>query len=55
MASALMLEHVGRQDLATRLRTALDHTLLVDKVRTRDLGGTANTADFATAVLAALG
>jgi isocitrate dehydrogenase (NAD+) len=54
MASALMLEHVGRQDLATRLRAALDHTLLVARVRTRDLGGVAGTNEFAAAVIQAL-
>src|ERR1700694_636872 len=33
MACGLMLDHVGLQPLATRLRAALDHTLLVAKVR----------------------
>jgi len=55
MACGLMLDHVGLQPLATRLRAALDHTLLVAKVRTRDLGGTAGTKDFSDAVIAALG
>jgi isocitrate dehydrogenase (NAD+) len=55
MAVTLMLDHVGRLDLATRLRAAIDHALLVTKIRTRDLGGTAGTDDFAKAVIAALG
>ena len=54
MAAALMLEHCGLHELAGRLRGALDHALLVAKVRTRDLGGAADTAGFAAAVLAAL-
>ena len=54
MAAVLMLDHCGRATEAARLRTALDHTLLVTKVRTRDLGGTAGTAEFADAVIAAL-
>ena len=54
MASVLMLEHCGRHDVAARLRTALDHTLLVAQVRTRDLGGAASTSGFADAVIAAL-
>jgi isocitrate dehydrogenase (NAD+) len=54
MAAGLMLEHVGRMDLAGRLRAAIDHALLVAKVRTGDLGGTAGTAGFADAVIAAL-
>ena len=55
MASALMLDHVGLHEKAGRLRAALDHVLLEAKVRTRDLGGTAGTREFAAAVLQALG
>jgi isocitrate dehydrogenase (NAD+) len=50
LAAGLMLEHVGRLDLATKLRAALDGTLRTDGVRTRDLGGTASTAEFGRAV-----
>ena len=50
LAAGLMLDHVGRTDLATRLRGAIDATLREDKVRTRDLGGTAGTMEFARAV-----
>ncbi|RYF78937.1 MAG: hypothetical protein EOO29_18745, partial [Comamonadaceae bacterium] len=35
-----------------RLRTAIDQTLNVDKVRTGDLGGSANTAAFTQALVA---
>lgn len=51
LAAALMLEHVGRQPLATRLRSTLDATLIADGVRTRDLGGSASTMEFAEAVI----
>ncbi len=51
LASALMLEHVGRQPLAARLRGAVDQSLNADGVRTRDLGGSASTMDFARAVI----
>jgi isocitrate dehydrogenase (NAD+) len=54
MAAALMLEHVGKMDQATKLRAAIDKTLLVDKIRTGDLGGTAGTAAFADGVIANL-
>jgi isocitrate dehydrogenase (NAD+) len=54
MAAALMLEHVGKMDQATKLRAAIDKTLLVDKIRTGDLGGTASTQGFADAVIANL-
>jgi isocitrate dehydrogenase (NAD+) len=50
LASALMLEHVDRTDLADRLRAAVEQTLQEDAVRTGDLGGTATTNEFASAV-----
>ncbi|HZF86587.1 MAG TPA: isocitrate/isopropylmalate family dehydrogenase, partial [Burkholderiaceae bacterium] len=54
LAAAQMLDHVKRTDLAQRLRTGIDQTLNVDKVRTGDLGGTANTAAFTQALVARL-
>ena len=50
LAAGLMLEHVGRGELARRLREAVDRALREDGVRTPDLGGKASTADFATAI-----
>jgi isocitrate dehydrogenase (NAD+) len=50
LASALMLDHCGRGDAATRLRRAIVDTLNVDGLRTSDLGGTATTTSFAEAV-----
>jgi len=50
LAIGLMLEHVGRQDLATRLRGAIDRTVNEDKICTGDLGGSASTHAFAEAV-----
>jgi isocitrate dehydrogenase (NAD+) len=55
LAAAMMLDHVGRVDQAQRLRAAIDATLNVDGVRTRDLGGTASTMDLATAIVRRLG
>jgi isocitrate dehydrogenase (NAD+) len=54
LASAMMLDHVGRQDLACRMREAIDRTLNEDKARTRDLGGTATTEQFAQAIIGRL-
>jgi len=54
LAAGLMLDHVNRSDLADRLRKAVLQTLQQDRVRTRDLGGTASTKDFATAITARL-
>jgi isocitrate dehydrogenase (NAD+) len=51
LAAALMLDHVKLIDMATRLRTAIDATLNIDKVRTGDLGGTAGTAEFTHALV----
>jgi len=54
LAAALMLDHVRLTGMATRLRSGVDATLNIDKVRTRDLGGTAGTAQFTQALLARL-
>lgn len=54
LAAGLMLDHVGKGELATRLRTAIDQTLMQDEVRTRDLGGTASTESFTQALIARL-
>ncbi|MBJ2155708.1 isocitrate/isopropylmalate dehydrogenase family protein [Variovorax sp. IB41] len=51
LAAAMMLDHTRMPELATRLRTAIDQTLNIDKVRTGDLGGTANTAAFTKALV----
>jgi isocitrate dehydrogenase (NAD+) len=51
LASAMMLDHVGRQDLAGRLRTAIDLTLNQDSIRTKDLGGSASTREFADGLM----
>ncbi|MFM2067757.1 MAG: hypothetical protein RLZZ584_2666, partial [Pseudomonadota bacterium] len=51
LAAALMLDHVKLTDQGNRLRQAIDATLNIDKVRTGDLGGTANTAAFTQALV----
>jgi isocitrate dehydrogenase (NAD+) len=55
LAAALMLDHVRLTSMASRLRAAIDATLNTDRVRTRDLGGTAGTAEFTRALVARLG
>lgn len=52
LAAAMMLDHCKLQELAARLRKAIDETLNVDKVRTGDLGGSAGTAAFTKALAA---
>jgi isocitrate dehydrogenase (NAD+) len=54
LAAAMMLDHVRLTDMAARLRRDIDATLNVDHVRTRDLGGTAGTAEFTRALVTRL-
>ena len=51
LSSAMMLDHVGEQDKARRLRRAIDQVLREDNVRTGDLGGKANTKQFTQAIV----
>lgn len=54
-AACLMLEHVGDAGRAARIRTAAESVIREGKTVTRDLGGTANTRQFADAVIARVG
>lgn len=51
LAAALMLEHVGEQDKATRLREALNDQLTSGEGLTADLGGTAKTMEYADNII----
>ncbi len=53
-SGVLMLEHLELRDEAARIRTAIRATLGERGIRTRDLGGTASTTEFADAVVAAI-
>jgi isocitrate/isopropylmalate dehydrogenase len=48
-----MLRHLGEVPMADRLMRAVT-TVLAGTVRTRDIGGTASTSDFADAICRAL-
>ncbi len=50
LAAALMLDHLREHSAAGRLRDAIKRAIVQDGVRTRDLGGTATTAEFGDAV-----
>jgi isocitrate dehydrogenase (NAD+) len=54
LASAMMLDHVKRTDLAERLRRTIHEVLNIDNVRTGDLGGSASTDQYAKALVARL-
>jgi isocitrate dehydrogenase (NAD+) len=49
-AAAMMLDHMGELDRAQRIREAIVTTIVRDSIRTRDLGGTASTEEFGSAV-----
>ena len=50
LAAAMMLDHLGELKHATRVRQAIEATIVQDNVRTRDLGGSASTREFGDAV-----
>lgn len=54
LSAALMMDHVGQGEAATRLRAGITAALADDATRTRDLGGRADTAGFTAAVLSHL-
>jgi len=50
LAAAMMLDHIGEQDRAQRIRQAIADVIVRENIRTRDLGGTASTEEFGRAV-----
>ncbi|MDX2120733.1 MAG: isocitrate/isopropylmalate dehydrogenase family protein [Gemmatimonadota bacterium] len=50
LAAAMMLDHLGEGARGSRIRTAIEQTIVEDNLRTRDLGGTASTREFGDAV-----
>jgi isocitrate dehydrogenase (NAD+) len=52
LSAAMMLDHVGHQDRARRIRNAIDNVLRNDRVLTVDLGGRASTQEFTQAIIA---
>ena len=55
LAAAMMLDHLGELDAATRLRRAIVTTIRDAGIKTRDLGGRASTREFGDAVAAYVG
>jgi isocitrate dehydrogenase (NAD+) len=49
-AAAMMLDHIGELERAERIREAIVTTIVGEGIRTRDLGGTATTEEFGSAV-----
>ncbi len=50
LSAVLMLRHIDEADAADRVMQALSRVLIRGEIRTRDLGGTATTSEFAEAV-----
>jgi isocitrate dehydrogenase (NAD+) len=50
LSALMMLDHIGEQPRAERIRAALDRVLSAGAVRTHDLGGRASTTEFTDAV-----
>ncbi len=51
MSGILMLRHINEMEAADRVEKALMDVFAEGEVRTRDLGGTAKTSDFANAII----
>ncbi|HMS09659.1 MAG TPA: isocitrate/isopropylmalate family dehydrogenase, partial [Pyrinomonadaceae bacterium] len=51
MSGLMMLRHIGENDAAERAEKAMLAVFAEGKYLTRDLGGTTNTADFASAII----
>ncbi|NHO32267.1 isocitrate/isopropylmalate dehydrogenase family protein [Acetobacter fallax] len=50
LAAVMMLRHVGRQDLADRIDSAIKSVITSGEVRTGDMGGKATTKDLTAAL-----
>src|SRR6476659_9777209 len=51
MSATIMLRHIGEQDAAQRIEKAMLDVFAEGKSLTRDLGGTAKTNEFASAIV----
>ncbi len=54
-SGVLMLRHLGEEQAASRIMRAVEKVYREGKVKTRDLGGTAGTEDFADEVIRQMG
>jgi isocitrate dehydrogenase (NAD+) len=54
LSALLMLEHIGEAEAADRIRSAIYGVLGAGNVRTHDMGGSASTTEFTSAVCTAV-
>ena len=50
-SALLLLDYIGEQKISRRIERAIYDVLEKGKVRTGDLGGSANTAEFTAAII----
>ncbi|MDQ3635116.1 MAG: isocitrate/isopropylmalate family dehydrogenase, partial [Acidobacteriota bacterium] len=55
LSAVLMLRHIDETDAADLMENAMMDVFKEGEIRTRDLGGTASTADFASAIIEKMG
>jgi isocitrate dehydrogenase (NAD+) len=55
LAACMLLDHIGDVERARHIRAAMDEVIGSNVARTRDMGGSAGTQDFAAAIVAAMG
>lgn len=51
LSGVMMLEHLGRNDFAQRIRDATFKTISEKKYVTRDIGGSAKCSEFTKAII----
>ena len=51
LSSVMMLRHLGFNDQAERIQSAVIGTIAEGKYRTGDLGGSSTTSDFTKAII----
>ncbi len=54
LSATMLLRHIGENERAARIESALNAAMADGSAKTRDVGGTATTAGYATAVIAKL-
>ena len=54
LSGAMMLRYMGQRDISAKILQAVDHVYREGRRLTRDVGGTATTAEFSQAVIRAI-
>ena len=54
LSACMMLDHLGYQKEADLIRESIDDVLSHTDIRTRDLGGSATTSEYASAIISTM-